>query len=68
MLGAGGDAAVEGIARAFNDPSALLKHELAYCLGQMRNQAAIPFLTAVLRDTLQVRSRSSLLLQCINFY
>lgn len=49
----GGDAAVEGIARAFNDPSALLKHELAYCLGQMRNQAAIPFLTAVLRDTLQ---------------
>ncbi|RDI76291.1 Uncharacterized protein Vi05172_g13715 [Venturia inaequalis] len=30
--------------------SALLKHEVAYCLGQTRNLAAVPTLQAVLRD------------------
>ena len=34
----------------FIDPSALLKHELAYCLGQMRKPSALPALEAVLRD------------------
>src|SRR6266576_3394602 len=29
--------AIDAIAAAFNSPSALLKHELAYCLGQSRN-------------------------------
>jgi len=43
-------AAIEAIAAAFSSPSALLKHELAYCLGQTRNSEAIPFLRAVLED------------------
>ncbi|XP_010132211.1 PREDICTED: deoxyhypusine hydroxylase, partial [Buceros rhinoceros silvestris] len=47
----GGRAAVEWISRAFGDGSALLKHELAYCLGQMRDEAAIPVLVRVLEDT-----------------
>jgi deoxyhypusine monooxygenase len=34
----------------FVDESALLKHELAYCLGQTKNTAALPTLTGVLRD------------------
>lgn len=49
----GGPAAVACIGRAFGDGSALLKHELAYCLGQMRDEAAIPVLLSVLRDTRQ---------------
>ncbi|KAK0718259.1 armadillo-type protein [Lasiosphaeria miniovina] len=43
-------AAIDAIAAALNSPSALLKHELAYCLGQTGNNAAIPHLTAVLED------------------
>ncbi|KAK4134397.1 Deoxyhypusine hydroxylase [Trichocladium antarcticum] len=44
-------AAIDAIAAAFVSPSALLKHELAYCLGQTGNgPAAIPHLTAVLED------------------
>ncbi|KAA8635860.1 hypothetical protein SMACR_01737 [Sordaria macrospora] len=42
--------AIEAIAAAFSSPSALLKHELAYCLGQTGNDAAIPYLTQVLED------------------
>ncbi|KAI8826869.1 armadillo-type protein [Fimicolochytrium jonesii] len=38
------------ISKAFSDPSALLKHEVAYVLGQMRNTAAIPKLSEVLND------------------
>ena len=34
----------------FQDPSALLKHELAYCLGQTKNAAALPILESVLAD------------------
>ncbi len=43
-------AAIEGIAAAFQSPSALLKHELAYCLGQTGNSAAVPYLKEVLQD------------------
>lgn len=43
-------AAIQAIAAAFTSPSALLKHELAYCLGQTRNLASAPFLQKVLRD------------------
>ncbi|KAK3398640.1 Deoxyhypusine hydroxylase [Sordaria brevicollis] len=43
-------AAIEAIAAGFASPSALLKHELAYCLGQTGNNAAIPYLTQVLED------------------
>ncbi|KGL89680.1 Deoxyhypusine hydroxylase, partial [Charadrius vociferus] len=46
-----GQAAVEWIGRDFEDGSALLKHELAYCLGQMQDEAAIPVLVQVLEDT-----------------
>lgn len=42
--------AIEWIGKAFADQSALLKHELAYCLGQMQDTRAIPTLTAVLKD------------------
>uniref|UniRef100_A0A3Q1F775 Deoxyhypusine hydroxylase n=1 Tax=Acanthochromis polyacanthus TaxID=80966 RepID=A0A3Q1F775_9TELE len=48
-----GPEAIEWISKAFSDESALLKHELAYCLGQMQDRRAIPTLTAVLRDTQQ---------------
>ncbi len=40
--------AIEGIAAAFASPSALLKHELAYCLGQTANDAAVQPLRSVL--------------------
>lgn len=42
--------AIQAIAAAFPSPSALLKHELAYCLGQTRNMAAVPYLRHVLED------------------
>ncbi len=45
----GGPEAIEALAAAFADPSALLRHELAYVLGQMGDAHAVPFLTAVLR-------------------
>lgn len=46
----GGDVAIQSISRCFQDPSALLKHEVAYCLGQMQDERAIPILVAVLED------------------
>ncbi|GLA12538.1 deoxyhypusine hydroxylase [Aspergillus niger] len=42
--------AIEAIAAAFSSKSALLKHELAYCLGQTRNPDAVAFLQQVLKD------------------
>ncbi|XP_029071496.1 deoxyhypusine hydroxylase isoform X2 [Monodon monoceros] len=53
LRGLGGPAAISWISRAFSDDSALLKHELAYCLGQMQDSRAIPVLVDVLRDTRQ---------------
>ncbi|TFK52463.1 ARM repeat-containing protein [Heliocybe sulcata] len=44
------DEAVNIISRGFVDDSALLKHELAYCLGQMKNTSALPVLESVLSD------------------
>ncbi|KFW81258.1 Deoxyhypusine hydroxylase, partial [Manacus vitellinus] len=49
----GGPTAVRWIGRAFGDGSALLKHELAFCLGQMQDESAIPVLIHVLEDTAQ---------------
>ncbi|KAL2261859.1 hypothetical protein VTK26DRAFT_3151 [Humicola hyalothermophila] len=44
-------AAIDAIAAGFRSPSALLKHELAYCLGQTGNPGdAVPHLTGVLED------------------
>lgn len=42
--------AIEAIAAAFSSPSALLKHELAYCLGQSGKLEAVPFLRDVIQD------------------
>jgi deoxyhypusine monooxygenase len=42
--------AIEAIAAAFTSPSALLKHELAYCLGQSGHNAAVAPLRGVLED------------------
>ena len=41
---------VDAISQAFKDTSALLKHECAYCLGQMGNKYAITKLIQVLND------------------
>uniref|UniRef100_A0AAG5CU94 Deoxyhypusine hydroxylase n=1 Tax=Anopheles atroparvus TaxID=41427 RepID=A0AAG5CU94_ANOAO len=49
----GGECALECIGRCFDDDSALLKHELAYCLGQTQDVRAIPVLMKVLADTAQ---------------
>ncbi|XP_040317924.1 deoxyhypusine hydroxylase [Herpailurus yagouaroundi] len=53
LRGLGGPGAITWISQAFGDDSALLKHELAYCLGQMQDSRAIPVLLDVLRDTRQ---------------
>ncbi|KAJ6508599.1 armadillo-type protein [Mycena sanguinolenta] len=42
--------AVRVISAGFQDSSALLKHELAYCLGQMKKPSALPVLESVLRN------------------
>jgi deoxyhypusine monooxygenase len=42
--------AIQAIAAGFSSPSALLKHELAYCLGQTKNLDAVPYLRHVLED------------------
>jgi len=41
---------VQLIANCFDDSSDLLKHELAYCLGQMGRPEAIPILANLLKD------------------
>ncbi|XP_051033262.1 deoxyhypusine hydroxylase [Phodopus roborovskii] len=53
LRGLGGPHAIAWISRGFEDSSALLKHELAYCLGQMQDSRAIPVLVDVLCDTNQ---------------
>jgi deoxyhypusine monooxygenase len=49
----GGPVSIECIKECFGDSSALLKHELAYCLGQMQDTYAISTLVKVLEDTQQ---------------
>lgn len=49
----GGPIAIEAISKCFADDSALLKHELAYCLGQMQDPSAIPHLVQVIEDKSQ---------------
>ncbi|KRX46866.1 Deoxyhypusine hydroxylase [Trichinella murrelli] len=46
----GGHAAIDAICESFTSSSALLKHELAYCLGQMGDRYAKPMLEQVLKD------------------
>ena len=53
-IGANGDIdAIQAIAAGFKDDSELLKHELAYVLGQTKQQAAVQPLTDVLEDLKQ---------------
>lgn len=48
----GNKAAIDFISSVlFNDNSALLKHECAYCLGQTQNEYAIDVLAKVLENT-----------------
>ena len=51
LRGIGSPDAIVQISRAFTDSSALLKHECAYCLGQIGDSCANPTLIEVLRDT-----------------
>lgn len=46
----GGELSVRCIEKCFSDSSALLKHECAYCLGQMLDPSAIPKLQSILQD------------------
>ncbi|MED6296781.1 MAG: HEAT repeat domain-containing protein [Candidatus Thermoplasmatota archaeon] len=46
----GGDESVDALCAAFNSESALLKHEIAYVLGQMQNGHAVPTLIERLSD------------------
>ncbi|KAL1863371.1 deoxyhypusine hydroxylase [Paecilomyces lecythidis] len=42
--------AIQAIAAGFASSSELLKHELAYCLGQSKNRASVSYLEHVLKD------------------
>lgn len=46
----GGKQSIDWISKAFSDDSALLKHEVAYCLGQLQDPLAIPVLISVVSD------------------
>lgn len=46
----GGNDSVDALTRAFSSESALLKHEIAYVLGQMQDTHAIPSLIDRLSD------------------
>ena len=46
----GSDDAVDALCAAFSSKSALLRHELAYVLGQMQNPRALPTLWKRLED------------------
>merc|ERR1712137_647805 len=46
----GGPLAIKALATAFTDESVLLKHEVAYAIGQMRDPVAIEILKGLLSD------------------
>lgn len=45
--------AIEAIAAGLTSRSALLKHELSYCLGRTRNLSSVPYLTQAVLDGTQ---------------
>jgi len=45
-----GSKAIEALTPGLKSPSVLLAHEIAYVLGQMRNEEAVPALTAALEN------------------
>ena len=53
LRGIGTNEAIQQISRCFTDPSVLLKHECAYCLGQIGDTAAVSVLMSVLEDLQQ---------------
>ena len=48
--GTGGQESVDALAAAFSSSSALLKHEIAYVMGQMQDSAAVPYLIERLEE------------------
>lgn len=46
----GGAESIDALANAFNSDSALLKHEIAYVMGQMQDSHAVPYLIERLSD------------------
>ena len=46
----GGKDSVEALAAAYSSESALLKHEIAYVMGQMQDPHAVPYLIERLED------------------
>lgn len=50
LRGLGTQKAIEQICTCFSDESSLLKHELAYCLGQIQDPIALSTLVRVLED------------------
>ena len=50
LRGIGGKKSVEALADAFGSNSALLKHEIAYVMGQMQDNNAVPYLIERLVD------------------
>ena len=50
LRGIGGEDSVEALADAFSSDSALLKHEIAYVMGQMQDRHAVPYLIERLED------------------
>ena len=47
----GGPRAIDALSKALVTPSALLKHEIAYVMGQMQEPSARPHLERMLQDT-----------------
>jgi len=47
----GSEAAILALCEAFGDSSALLKHEIAFVLGQLQHSAAVPYLLKVIQQT-----------------
>ena len=47
----GGTESVDALANAFDSESALLKHEIAYVMGQMQDSHAVPYLIERLSDS-----------------
>ena len=48
-----GEGFIREISGCFSDPSALLKHECAYCLGQMQDISVASVLISILEDLSQ---------------
>ena len=50
MRNIAGDIAREALITSLNNPSALFRHDVCFCLGQRQEPASIEVLSATLRD------------------